>query len=209
MMMTDKMLASIMFGDDGSGKSWSQEQWEAITAPFAPHLVVAGAGSGKTTVMAARIVWLVAQDLVDPSAVLGLTFTNKAAREFNERVERALRRLGSGSTSADSFEALPLISTYHSFAQTLLGTHGLRLGYEPGAELLNEVTRAQMAMRVVAQTRLPLQHVSDRLIDVAGQVMSIDDDGDLRMTVNKSTAYFNPNLTEPPDTVTSFSVNGK
>jgi DNA helicase-2/ATP-dependent DNA helicase PcrA len=175
MMMTDKMLASIMFGDDGSGKSWSQEQWDAITAPFAPHLVVAGAGSGKTTVMAARIVWLVAQDLVDPSAVLGLTFTNKAAREFNERVERALRRLGSGSASADSFEALPLISTYHSFAQTLLGTHGLRLGYEPGAELLNEVTRAQMAMRVVAQTRLPLQHVSDRLIDVAGQVMSVDD----------------------------------
>jgi len=49
----------------------------------------------------------------------------------------------------------------------------------------------------------------EAMLGKVGQVMSIDDDGDLRMTVNNSTACFNPNLTEPPDTVTSFSVNGK
>ena len=63
----------------------------AITAPLRPHVVVAGAGSGKTQTMGLRVVWLVANGLVEPHRVLGLTFTRKAAAELGERVRRMLR----------------------------------------------------------------------------------------------------------------------
>lgn len=73
------------------------EQAEVIAAPPEPALVVAGAGAGKTETMAARVVWLVANQLVTPERVLGLTFTRKAARQLADRVRARLRRLaGSG-----------------------------------------------------------------------------------------------------------------
>ena len=55
------------------------DQLKAISAPLAPGVVIAGAGSGKTTVMAASVVFLVANDMVKPEEVLGLTFTRLAA----------------------------------------------------------------------------------------------------------------------------------
>src|SRR5256885_11263156 len=73
------------------------EQAAVIAAPVEPALVVAGAGAGKTETMAARVVWLVANGIVTPERVLGLTFTRKAARQLAERVRARLRRLaGSG-----------------------------------------------------------------------------------------------------------------
>ena len=72
----------------------SEEQFAAITAPLEPAVVVAGAGSGKTTVMAARVVYLVATGQVTPDRVLGLTFTTKAASELASRVRTGLRDAG-------------------------------------------------------------------------------------------------------------------
>ncbi|QAY61037.1 ATP-dependent helicase [Microbacterium protaetiae] len=69
------------------------EQAEVIASPLAPALVVAGAGSGKTETMAARVVWLVANGIVRRDQVLGLTFTRKAAGELAERIQRRLARL--------------------------------------------------------------------------------------------------------------------
>lgn len=69
------------------------EQVAVIEAPLGAQLVIAGAGSGKTETMASRVVWLVANGLVRPGEVLGLTFTRKAARELSERLARRLRRL--------------------------------------------------------------------------------------------------------------------
>ena len=68
------------------------QQFAAITAPLEPAVVIAGAGSGKTTVMAARVVWLVATGQVAPDEVLGLTFTTKATAELATRIRDALRR---------------------------------------------------------------------------------------------------------------------
>jgi len=68
-----------------------------IGAPLAPMAVIAGAGSGKSETMAARLVWLVANQFVRPERVLGLTFTRKAAAELAERVRArltGLRRAG-------------------------------------------------------------------------------------------------------------------
>jgi DNA helicase II / ATP-dependent DNA helicase PcrA len=73
------------------------EQAAVIAAPLAPMAVIAGAGSGKSETMAARLVWLVANDLVTPEQVLGLTFTRKAAAELGQRVRArlaGLRRAG-------------------------------------------------------------------------------------------------------------------
>ena len=64
----------------------TDEQIAVIEAPLAPMLVVAGAGSGKTETMASRVVWLIANGLVEPRQVLGLTFTRKAAHELAERI---------------------------------------------------------------------------------------------------------------------------
>ncbi|MFS0732651.1 ATP-dependent DNA helicase [Microbacterium sp. 1P10UB] len=69
------------------------EQTAVIEAPLAPALVVAGAGSGKTETMAARVVWLVANGIVRRDEVLGLTFTRKAAGELAERIQKRLARL--------------------------------------------------------------------------------------------------------------------
>lgn len=69
------------------------DQQAVISAPPAPALVVAGAGSGKTETMAARVVWLVANGYVQREEVLGLTFTRKAAGELAERIMRRLHRI--------------------------------------------------------------------------------------------------------------------
>ncbi|HSK35917.1 MAG TPA: UvrD-helicase domain-containing protein, partial [Actinomycetota bacterium] len=72
------------------GQEPTPEQLAAVTAPIGPVHVIAGAGSGKTAVMAARIVYLVERLGVAPASVLGLTFTNKAASELEARVREAL-----------------------------------------------------------------------------------------------------------------------
>ena len=66
----------------GEDFTFSAQQFAAITAPLEPAVVIAGAGSGKTTVMAARVVWLVATGQVAPGEILGLTFTTKATAEL-------------------------------------------------------------------------------------------------------------------------------
>jgi len=127
----------------------TRAQAAVISAPLAPLLVVAGAGSGKTETMAARVVWLVANGYVHPDRVLGLTFTRKAAGELAGRIRTRLgqlrRRLG-----ADAFlEGEPTVSTYHSYAARILSEHGVRSGFEPAARLLTEAARWQVADAVV------------------------------------------------------------
>ena len=77
----------------------SDEQAAVVTAPLEAGVVVAGAGSGKTATMVARVVWLVGSGLVAPDQVLGLTFTTKAADELATRVRLGLRRLRAAGLS--------------------------------------------------------------------------------------------------------------
>ena len=86
------------------------EQAEVIAAPLEPLAVIAGAGSGKSETMAARLVWLVANGMVRPERVLGLTFTRKAAAELGQRVRTrlaGLRRAGLDVTGGDAAAGPP------------------------------------------------------------------------------------------------------
>lgn len=123
------------------------QQAEIITAPLEPTLVLAGAGSGKTETMAARVVWLVANEFVRPEEILGLTFTRKAAGELGSRVRARLAALAAREGIALPGE--PTIATYHAYAIRVVAEHGLRAGLEPTAQLVGEAVCWQYADAVV------------------------------------------------------------
>jgi DNA helicase-2/ATP-dependent DNA helicase PcrA len=162
------------------------EQAAVIAAPAEPALVVAGAGAGKTETMAARVVWLVANGLVTPERVLGLTFTRKAARQLGERVRARLRRLAgsglldeidpSGERKASLVAGEPTVLTYHAYAGRLLAEHGLRLPVQPGVRLLSETACWQLAHRVVSgwdgelDTDYVPQTITEYVLKLAGEL---------------------------------------
>ncbi|MFE9763361.1 UvrD-helicase domain-containing protein [Streptomyces sp. NPDC005808] len=159
------------------GIPFTPEQTACITAPPAPQVIVAGAGSGKTTVMAARVVWLVGTGQVAPEQVLGLTFTNKAAGELAERVRKAL--IKAGVTDPDTIDpdnppGEPVISTYHAFAGRLLTDHGLRIGLEPTSRLLADATRYQLAARVLREAPGPYPALTRSFPDLVGDLLTLD-----------------------------------
>ncbi|MFE3862503.1 UvrD-helicase domain-containing protein [Streptomyces goshikiensis] len=173
------------------GIPFTPEQMACVTAPAAPQVIVAGAGSGKTTVMAARVVWLVGTGAVAPEQVLGLTFTNKAAGELAERVRTALARAGitdpdpspvpSTAPSPDLSPAgdgaaggEPRISTYHAFAGQLLKDHGMRIGLEPSARLLADATRFQLAARVLREAPGPYPALTKSIPDLVSDLLALD-----------------------------------
>ncbi len=127
------------------------EQAAVIEAPARPCLVVAGAGSGKTETMAGRVVWLVANGFVRPEQVLGLTFTRKAASELATRIRRRLGQLAArGVVDAELIRAgEPTVSTYDAYAGRIVADHALRLGLEPGQQLITPTLAWQYAARVV------------------------------------------------------------
>ncbi|MFL0459358.1 UvrD-helicase domain-containing protein [Kytococcus sedentarius] len=115
------------------------EQAAVIETRDPAQLVVAGAGSGKTETMAARVVWLVANRLVRSDQVLGLTFTRKAAAELSERLAARLDALvRAGVLAAEELQP-PVVSTYNAWSGGIVAEHGLRLGIEPGARVLSAV----------------------------------------------------------------------
>ncbi|MFF9087038.1 UvrD-helicase domain-containing protein [Streptomyces sp. NPDC014991] len=159
------------------GIPFTPEQMACVTAPPAPQVIVAGAGSGKTTVMAARVVWLVGTGQVAPEQVLGLTFTNKAAGELAERVRKAL--IAAGVTDPDVIDpdnppGEPVISTYHAFAGRLLTDHGLRIGLEPTSRLLADATRYQLAARVLREAPGPYPALTRSFADLVSDLLALD-----------------------------------
>ncbi|MFG3050497.1 UvrD-helicase domain-containing protein [Kitasatospora sp. NPDC048239] len=166
------------------GIPFNPEQMAAIGAPLEPAVIVAGAGSGKTTVMAARVVWLVGSGAVRPEEVLGLTFTNKAAGELAERVRTALRAGGVGVPAAEEWGSAagygeeplgePEISTYHAFAGRLLKEHGLRIGIEPDVRLLADATRYQLAAQVLRSARGPFPALTGTFTNLVADLIALD-----------------------------------
>ena len=110
-------------------KELNQEQYKVVTAGQGPHLILAGAGSGKTRTLVYRVAWLIAQG-VSPDKILLLTFTNKAANEMMERVR--------GLLGVKSNAKLPVWGgTFHSIANRLLRIYGHYVGIEKNFTILD------------------------------------------------------------------------
>ncbi len=157
----------------------SAEQARVVAAPAdRPLVVVAGAGSGKTETMAARVSWLVANRLVEPEAVLGLTFTRKAASELGERVRLRLVALARHpATEPDLRDRLaiaqPTVSTYHGYAAALVAEHGLRIGIEPGAGVLGPAMCWGQAATVVSAYTGDMDDVPLTLLTTVEDVLAL------------------------------------
>lgn len=163
----------------GAGFTVSAQQWEAISAPPVPGVVIAGAGSGKTELMSARVIYLVANGFVAPDEVLGLTFTTKATAELSHRIRGALARAGldRGVVPEDGgpTELLgPTVSTYNAYAAGLLSEHGLRIGHESDVRIMGDASRFQLAQRVIAEHRREVKHLSDHPATVIGWLLALD-----------------------------------
>jgi len=135
------------------GRELSQEKIDAIehAALDSPSLVVAGAGSGKTELLAVRVLWLVANGFARPEQILGLTFTKKAATELSKRIYESLLKLRNSSFWPEDLEfdfQAPTILTYNAFANQVFRDNALALGYESDATLISEATAFQLAREV-------------------------------------------------------------
>jgi DNA helicase-2/ATP-dependent DNA helicase PcrA len=154
------------------------EQTAVIGAGLGPLAVIAGAGSGKSETMAARLVWLVANGMVRADRVLGLTFTRKAAAELADRVRSRLDRLyGAGLADVQpDAEAEPVISTYHAYAGRLVSDHALREGLEPSMRLITPALSWQLAASIVAAYDGPMDAVQWTPQTVTAAVLQLTGD---------------------------------
>ena len=120
--------------DKTSGLKLNKEQIEAIKFGEGPLLIIAGAGTGKTTVVTERIKYLILSKKAKPQEILALTFTEKAAREMEERVDVAMPY---GYTQM-------WIMTFHSFCDKILRREALHIGLDPKYKLMTEAESVQL-----------------------------------------------------------------
>ncbi len=127
---TEPVVSSISLAD------LHPAQLQAVTHGQGPLLIVAGAGTGKTTVITRRLAWLILEKGLKPEEILALTFTDKAATEMSERVDRLL-----------PYGYVELwISTFHAFAERILRAHALEIGLPSDFKLL-DTTAAWLLVR--------------------------------------------------------------
>ena len=162
-------------GSPDSGARFTDDQLDAITAELdRPISIIAGAGSGKTSVMAARVVWLVASGAVEPEEILGLTFTRKATAELSHRIVASLERIGIGRGAGQDRALLPSVSTYDSFSKDLVKEFGPRAGLEGDLRLMHDATRFQLAARCVQsyQRLIPGEHPT--VASITAQLIALE-----------------------------------
>ncbi len=124
----------------------NESQRAAVTHGEGPLLIVAGVGTGKTTVITRRIAWLISEKRARPSEILALTFTERAAAEMEARVDVLVPY---GYVEAQ-------IATFHSFCDRVLREHGLLLGLSPDFRVLTEAEQAIFLKERLFD--LPLDH---------------------------------------------------
>ena len=147
----------------------SAEQLAIIDHGMEPLRVTAGAGTGKTTTLAYRVVRLEDRFGIRPGEVLGVTFTNKAADELAQRIRQARASAFAPGHEVDVF-------TYHGFATDLLGTYGALVGYERGTRIITPARTRQLLRECLADTRFEAVDVTnipgvvDSLVRLSGEL---------------------------------------
>ena len=148
-MISPLEIAAALRTVDSKVSDPTPEQIAIISAPLEPAVVIAGAGSGKTETMSARVLWLVANKIVRPDEILGLTFTRKAAGELSIRVRKRLRQLKEAGLLDKNLALDTSITTYHSYAGRIMSEHAIRLGIDATSDPLGDAALWQMASDIV------------------------------------------------------------
>ncbi|MCE1228143.1 MAG: UvrD-helicase domain-containing protein [Firmicutes bacterium] len=123
----------------------NEPQRQAVRHLNGPLLILAGAGSGKTTVITRRIAWLIEEEGVSPSSILAMTFTNKAADEMRERVQRLV------SVPTEQL----WVSTFHSFCTRILRREGDRTPMGRDFVIFDPSDQKALLKQVLAELKLP------------------------------------------------------
>src|ERR1700712_5119784 len=133
----------------------NEPQREAVLHKDGPIMIIAGAGSGKTKVLTTRITHLMAHHNVDSFNILALTFTNKAAAEMKERVERTL-----GNTEARNL----YIGTFHSVFARILRTEAPRIGYPSNFTIYDTDDAKSVVKTVINELELDDKHYKPNIV---------------------------------------------
>ena len=131
------------------------EQVAVISAPLGPIRVAAGAGTGKTTTIALRVVSLVADNGLEPERILGITFTNKVAAELSDRIRVLLNPHVEPGREVE-------VHTYHGFAAQLLREFGALVGVERSSKVITPTFSRQLLRSVLHRVPLASINISDR-----------------------------------------------
>ncbi len=124
-------------------KGLNPQQLEAVTYFDSPLLILAGAGSGKTKVITHKIAYMVDKFSYEPERILAVTFTNKAAKEMKERVEKLLGK----NTNVN-------VLTFHAFCVRVLKSHSIRIGFKPNFLIIDSEDKKSLIRKIVKELNL-------------------------------------------------------
>lgn len=136
--------------------SLNPAQREAVTTIRGPVLILAGAGTGKTRVITCRIAYMIEKG-INPGNILAVTFTNKAAREMQERVSKMVPPQ-SKKTNGEKPER-PTISTFHSLCVRILRCHIEKLGYKSNFVIYSESEQLGAIKKILANINTKAEKV--------------------------------------------------
>lgn len=150
------------------------QQKEAVLKTEGPLLILAGAGSGKTRVITHRIAHIIASGLSSPDGILAVTFTNKASREMEARIQKLLTQLEIPIYSE------PWVSTFHSMAVRILRLHLPLLGYQPGFSIYDSDDQLKMIKQVLTNLNIndkiyPAKNFASKINQAKTQMLGPDD----------------------------------
>jgi DNA helicase II / ATP-dependent DNA helicase PcrA len=152
-----------MLNSDLILQNLNQNQLEAVKSIVGSTLVIAGAGSGKTAVLARRVAYLVAKGEI-PGRILCLTFTNKAAGEMNQRVLKLLSDAGLELPNIPpwqiEYELKPLICTFHSLGVRLLREFGNRVDIKKEFSILDTEEQKKIIKQIMTELNLDIKKMN-------------------------------------------------
>jgi DNA helicase-2/ATP-dependent DNA helicase PcrA len=152
-------------------KGLNEEQKEAVLTTEGPVLVIAGAGSGKTRLLTHRVAYLIKEKKVNPRNVLAVTFTNKAAGEMKERVQRLL---------GEEYYRQPWMGTFHHICVRILRAEIDKIGYKKSFVIYDDSDQLALVKKIMKEKEISLEQFNPRAMlavisKAKGELQSVED----------------------------------
>ncbi len=141
----------------------NKNQLEAVTSTQGPTLVIAGAGTGKTTVLTKRIAYLISEMGIDPNRILAFTFTNKAAEEMRERINKIIPHSNA-----------KWIKTYHSTCLSILKEDIDKLGWQKSFSIIDDDDQETLVKTIIKDNKLNTKVKAKKFVSIIGEI-KLDD----------------------------------